>query len=98
MVFPEKALQHSGCEQFVSFTEVNTTVLLHISIPTARNVFTLLPVAPFMGPDGVLSPLRWTSMHFHCSMKMQGGLTDNFFLYSVPFVIGVFISPTAAAS
>ena len=98
MAFPEKALQHSGCEQFVSFTEVNTTVLLHISIPTARIFFTLLSVAPFMGPDGVLSPLCWMSTHFHCSMKAQGGLADDFFLYSVPFVIGVFISPTAAAS
>ncbi len=51
-----------------------------------------------MGPDDVLSPLWWTSMHLHCSMTKQDGLADDFFLYSVHIVIGVFISPTAAAS
>ena len=33
-------------------------------------------------------------MHLHCSMTKQGGLADDFFLYSVHIVIGVFISPT----
>ena len=98
VAFPKKALRHIGCEQFVSFTQISATFLFHIQFPLDRISFTLLPVAPFMGPDGVLSPLRWASMHLHCSMKKQGGLADDFFFYSVHIVIDVFISPTAAAT
>ena len=39
-------------------------------------------VALYMRSDGILSPLRWTSLHLHRCMIMQGGLADNFFLFS----------------
>ena len=68
---------------------------LHYSIPARRNflyfAFCCEPfvgpvgtasVAPFVGPDDALSPLRWMSTHLHCCRTTQGSLADSFLLLS----------------
>ena len=61
--FPAKALQHSGCQQFVSFKEVITTFCYRFQFLLDGIPITLSLIAPFVGSDGVVSPLRWTSTY-----------------------------------
>ena len=37
------------------------------------------PVTPFVGPDDILLPLHWMSMHLHRCRAMQGGPADDFY-------------------
>ena len=60
------------------FTEVST-FLEYTLISARQNSSTLPPVAPFVGPDNVLSPLRWMSTHI-IARTTQGGLADDFYL------------------
>ena len=68
---------------------------LYYSIPARRNflyfAFCCEPfvgpvgtasVAPFVGPDDALSPLRWMSTHLHRCRTTQGSLADSFLLLS----------------
>ena len=43
-------------------------------------------VAPFVGPDDSLSPLRWMSTHLHRCWTTQGSLADSFLLLSQHFI------------
>ena len=47
-----------------------------------------LSVAPFAGPDDILSPLRWTSTHLHRCRTTQGSLADVFLLLSHCYTVG----------
>ena len=75
---PRKGLTAQWLQQFVSLHRGKLPFLLSCSsIPARRNSFISPPVVPFVGPvdttsscalrgpDGVLSPLRWTSKHLH---------------------------------
>ena len=87
-----KGLTAQWLQQFASSTEVST-FLQYTQFPLDGIFFTLpyvvsclwvqlapLSVAPFMGPDDALLPLRWMSMsaHLHRSRTTQGSLADCF--------------------
>ena len=63
------------------FTEVST-FLEYTLISTRQNSSTLPPVAPFVGPDNVLSPLRWMSTHLHHCKDNAGWFSRWFLLIS----------------
>ena len=58
----------------------DNAVLLYINPLTCQTAVALALVVPFVGPDGIISKLWWTSTDLHLCIKMQGGLADNFFL------------------
>ena len=52
-----------------------------------RILFTLPLVVPFAGSDGILLPLRWTSMHLLRCTTLQGSLSDDFYTFSQYFEV-----------
>ena len=92
---PRKGLTAQWLQQFVSLYRGKLPFpLSYSSIPAGLNSIILPSVAPFVGPigttsccalqgpDGVLSPLWWTSKHLHSCMENTGWSRRQF----VPFL------------
>ena len=70
---PKKPYSTVALQQFISCTEVSIPYCnSYIIFRVRRNSFTLPSVAPFEGPQRILSPLQWTSIHLHCCRTTQG--------------------------
>ena len=73
---------HGCCRQRIIHTPQLYTSTAGQHYTNQLSIVGTASVAPFVGPDDALSPLRWMSTHLHRCRTTQGSLADSFLLLS----------------